>query len=168
MFVFQNTGARPSSNSDHGGSDTLQPSPHQAPLNSCKQDDGKGEFNLAKFVYPYSFSFCSTTAAGAAVAAAARTVEGDLWQVTTTPARPGCRRWWRRMAAAPVPLRRLQEESVAIDRSFDRPLALHSFVAKSWVVNWPATRRFRGAPAVRAALCVGVTASGRRRVYRDG
>jgi hypothetical protein len=30
------------------------------------------------------------------------------------------------MAAAPVPLRRLQEESVAIDR----PLALHSFVAK--------------------------------------
>jgi hypothetical protein len=131
LFVFQNTGARPSSNSDHGGSDTLQPSPHQAPLNSCKQDDGKGEFNLAKFVYPYSFSFCSTTAAGAAVAAAARTVEEDLRQVTTTPARSGCRRWWwRRMAAAPVPLRRLQEESVAIDRSFDRPLALHSFVAK--------------------------------------
>jgi hypothetical protein len=48
-------------------------------------------------------------------AAAARTLAEELRRLvtTTTPARVGCR-WW--IAAAPVPLlRRLQEESVAID-----------------------------------------------------
>ena len=45
-------------------------------------------------------------------AAAVRTLAEGLRQVTTTPARPGC----RRIAAAPVLLRRVQEESVAIDR----------------------------------------------------
>ena len=45
-------------------------------------------------------------------AAAVRTLAEDLRQVTTAPARPGC----RRVAAAPALLRRVQEESVAMDR----------------------------------------------------
>lgn len=61
--------------------------------------------------YPLS---CCSTAAGAAAAAVARTLTEELRRlVTRTPARVGCR-WIAEVAPVPL-LKRLQEESVAID-----------------------------------------------------
>jgi hypothetical protein len=131
LLVFQYTGARPSSNSAHVGSDTdtllgvggrweavrSRPAADSSSANKATRAASDGMQQTACFCYATYPVFCCSTAAGAAVAAAAavRTLaEEPRRLVNRTPARVGfgC----RRIAAAPVPLlRRLQEESVAID-----------------------------------------------------